>query len=77
MDYFNLENSVGNNEISKCSQSRCSHCGGSHPTDKLFKQQQYEKFYKKPPFNTLNSNNNHTERNSRKPNTCFRCVFVG
>ena len=21
------------------SQSRCSHCGGSHPTEKLFKQQ--------------------------------------
>ena len=61
IDYFNLDKSVRNNERSIFSQSRCSHCGGSHR-------------YKKPQFNPRNSNNNHNERNGRKPNTCFRCV---
>ena len=57
----------------KNSQSKCSHCVGSHPTDKLFKQQQNQKGYKKPPFNPLNSNNKYNEHNGPKPNTCFRC----
>ena len=35
--------------------------------------QQEEKGYNKPPFNPRNYNNKRDERNSRKPNTCFRC----
>ena len=37
IDYLNLENSVGNNERENYSQSRCSHCGGSHPNEKIYK----------------------------------------
>ena len=73
IDYLNLENSVGNNERVNFSQSRCSHCGGSHSTEKCFKQQQKEKSYKKLPFNPRNSNNNVNEHNSQKPNTCLIC----
>ena len=46
----------------------CSHCEGSHPTEKLFKQQGKEKGYKKLSFNTRNSSNNRNELNGRKPN---------
>ena len=73
IDFLDLENSVGNNEGENFDQSSYSHCGGSHPTDKFFKQQQKYKGYKKPPFNIRYSNNGHNERNGRKPNTCFRC----
>ena len=38
MDYLNLENSVRNNYRENFSQSRCIHCGGSHPTDKCLKK---------------------------------------
>ena len=38
IDYLNLENSVRNNEREYFHQSMCSHCGGSHPTAKLFNQ---------------------------------------
>ena len=55
------------------SQSRCSHCGGSHPTDKLSKQQRNEKGYNKPPLNSRNSYDKRNENNGWKPNTCFRC----
>ena len=68
-----MENLVKNNEGEFFSQSRWSHCGCSHPTEKFFKQQKKEKGYKKPPFNPHNSNNNRNECNGRKPNTCFRC----
>ena len=51
----------------------CDHCGGSHPTEKLFNQQRKEKGYKKPPFNPYNSNNKCNECNSQKPNACFKC----
>ena len=73
VDYLNLENSVRNNERDIFDQSRCSHCECSHPTKKCFKKQQKEKGYEKPPFIPRNYNNNHNERNSQKPNTCFRC----
>ena len=38
MDYLNLENSVRNNYRENFAQSRCIHCGGSHPTDKCLKK---------------------------------------
>ena len=67
-----LENSVKNKEgIS--SQSRCSHCGGSHVTVKYFKQNRKDKGHKKSPFYWRNSNNKSNKYNCRKPNTCFRC----
>ena len=56
----------------KISQSQCSHCGGLHPTDKLFKQHREGKGYKKLPLNPCNSNNKRNECNRQKPNTCFR-----
>ena len=34
MGYFNLDYSVRNNERENFAQSRCSHCVGSHLTDK-------------------------------------------
>ena len=40
IDYFNLDNSVRNKEISHVSQSRRSHCGGSPPSEKLLKQKE-------------------------------------
>ena len=73
IDYSNLDNSVRNNERETFSQSRYSHCGGSHPTEKLFLKNQKYKGYKKPPFNLRNSNNKCDEYNCQKPNTCFRC----
>ena len=40
---------------------------------KCFKQHQKGNLYKKPPFNTHRYNNKCNKRNSKKPNTCFRC----
>ena len=40
--YLNLDNSVKNNGRDDFSQSRCSYCGGSHPTEKRFKQHRKE-----------------------------------
>ena len=54
---MDLDNSVLNNERGYFSQSRCSNCGGSQPTEKLYKQQWMGKGYKKPTLNPLNSNN--------------------
>ena len=51
----------------------CSHCGVSHPTKKLFKQQKKNKGNNKSTFNSRNSNNRHTEHNGQKPNTYFKC----
>ena len=39
IDYLNLETPVRNNKRANFSQSRCSHCGGSHLTGKLFQKQ--------------------------------------
>ena len=36
---MNLENPVRNNRRAKCSQSRWSQCGDTHPTEKWFTQQ--------------------------------------
>ena len=43
IDYLNWENSVRNNDRANFSQSKRSHCGVSHPTEKLFKQQRKKK----------------------------------
>ena len=42
-----MENSVRNIERVNFAQSRYSHCGGSHPTGTLFKQQRKDKVHKK------------------------------
>ena len=54
------------------SQSICSHCGGSYPSEFL-RQQRKDEFNNKSSFNSRNSNNKHTERNCQKPNKCFIC----
>ena len=46
IDYLNFDNSVRNNEGGNFAQSRCSHCGGFHPTEKWFKQQRKDKGHK-------------------------------
>ena len=46
-DFLNLENSVRNTERASFDQPMCSHCGLSHPTRKLFKQQRKDKYHKK------------------------------
>ena len=46
IDYLNLENSARNKEREMFSRSKCRHCGGSQPTEKLFKQQKKEKWLK-------------------------------
>ena len=56
-------------------QSRDIHCGGSHPTEKFFKQHRKDKGHNKSSFNSRNSNNKRTESKSQKPNMCFRCVL--
>ena len=61
-----------NNEREKFSQSRCSNCGGSHPTDKCFKPQQNLNIYEKPPYNPRNSNIKRNKHNGQKLNTCVR-----
>ena len=73
IDYLNSDNTLRNEGRYFLSQSRCSHCGGSHPTKKYFKQQRKDKGHKKSPFNSRNSKNERTEKNGQKPNTCFRC----
>ena len=73
IDSLNLDISVRNNEREAFSQTRCSHFGGSHPTETLFHNHKKEKGYKKPPFNSRNSNNKQNQLNYHKPNTCFRC----
>ena len=55
------------------SQSRCSHCGGSHPTEKCSKKQIKDKVKNKSIFNSRKFNNKRTERDCWEPNTCFRC----
>ena len=74
IDHLNLENSVRSIERAFFSQLRCSHCGGSHPTEKFFKKRIKDKVHNKfsPYFNPRNSNNDRTENNGWKPNTCFR-----
>ena len=47
VDYLNLGNTVRNTGREKLSQSKWRHCGGSHPTEKLFKQQRKDKVRKK------------------------------
>ena len=54
-------------------QSIFNHCGGSHPTNKLFKQPKKGKGNKKTQLNTRNNTNKRNEHNAQKPNTCFRC----
>ena len=39
----------------------------------FLKQQRNGKEENKSPFNSCNSNNEHTEREGRKQNTCFGC----
>ena len=73
IDSSNFYNSVGNSERGNFDQPRCSHCGGSYPNEKYFKQHRKDKGHNKSPFNFCNSNNKRTEINGRKPNTCFRC----
>ena len=74
IDYLNLENSVQNNYRANVSRSRCSHCRGSHPGAKFFKQHRNKIEYKKLHYNKHKSNNMYIERNSGRPTTCFRCV---
>ena len=71
--YLNSENSVRNIERSNFDQLMCSHCEGSHPTEKCFRQQQNGKLYKKPLFNPRKYNNKRNKCNSWKPDTCFKC----
>ena len=73
IDYLDLVNLVRNNERENFSQSKCSHCECSNPTEKIFKKQRNYKVHKISPFNSQNSNNKRNERNSQKPNTCFIC----
>ena len=58
------------------SQSRCSHCGGSHPTEKCFKQQKNLKEYKKPPFTIRNSNNKCNEHNGQDTKYIYQ-IWIG
>ena len=51
IDYLNLDSSVRSTERSNLSQSRRSHCGGSHQTEKYFKQQIIDKGHNKKPLN--------------------------
>ena len=67
-----MENSVRNTERTNFSQSRCSHCGGSHPTEKLFRKQRKDTGNDKSPFNSYNYNNNLTKLKIWKTNKCFR-----
>ena len=39
IDYFNWYTSIISTEGVKLSQSKCTHCRGSHPTEKRFNQQ--------------------------------------
>ena len=55
--YLNLENPVRHTDRETNFQSRCSHCGGSQPTEELFKQQRKDKGHNKLPLNSRNSNN--------------------
>ena len=57
IDYLNLDNSVRNTEGEFFSQSRCSHCGGSCPTEKLSNQKRNDKVNNKSSLNSRNSNN--------------------
>ena len=61
-----------NNEWANLFKLRCSHCGSSHLTEKIFKKLKEGKCYKKPPFNPNYSDNNLNEHNVQTPNECFR-----
>ena len=63
IDHFNLDTLVRNTERENFSESRCSHCGVSQPTEKYFKQHRNDEGHNKSPLNSSNSNNKRTERN--------------